>query len=155
MLLVAVGAVVASALWAAAEAKARLQVEADATKKLERNLYFTHIPLAEREQAVANWGRAEELLDDCPAQLRDWEWYYLKRRRHAEPLTLPLDERLIGGTGFGLDFSPDGRHLAAPCGGNLVKVWDLITGEEMLVLRGHTQRVIRVAFSPDGRLLAS
>src|SRR3989442_15353351 len=46
MLLVAVGAVVASALWAA---KARLEVEAAAKKELEQNLYFTHIALAERE----------------------------------------------------------------------------------------------------------
>jgi WD40 repeat protein/serine/threonine protein kinase len=155
MLLVAAGAVVASALWAADQAKARLEVEADATKKLERNLYFTHIPLAEREQAVANWGRAEELLDACPEYLRGWEWYYLKRRRHAEPLTLPLDERQIGGTGFGLDFSPDGRLLAAPCGDQAIKVWDMTTGEQVLVCRGHTKRVICVAFSPDSRRLAS
>src|SRR5262249_16194333 len=122
MLLVTVGAVVASALWAAAEAKARLQVEADATKKLERNLYFSHIPLAEREQAVANWGRAEELLDACPEYLRDWEWRYLKRLRHAPPLTLDVRERQIGATGFELDFSPDGRLLAAPCDGQTIKV---------------------------------
>src|SRR5204862_7754995 len=49
MLLVAVGAVVASALWAPVQAKARLVVEAVAKKELERNLYFTHIALAERE----------------------------------------------------------------------------------------------------------
>src|SRR4029453_13089763 len=111
----------------------------------ERNLYFKDVALAEREQAVANWGRAEELLDACPEHLRDWEWHYLKRRRQAPPLTLPLGERQSGGTGFGLDFSPDGRLLAAPCGGHCVKVWDLATGEEMLVLRGPTERVVRGA----------
>jgi WD40 repeat protein/serine/threonine protein kinase len=155
MLLVAVGAVVASALWAAAEAKARLQVEADATKKLERTLYFSNIPLAEREQAVANWGRAEELLDACPEYLRDWEWRYLKQLRHAPVLTLAVGQRQIGATGFGLDFSPDGRLLAAPCGGQTIKVWDLAKGEEVLAFRGHSKRIICVAFSPDGRLLAS
>src|SRR5438445_12166388 len=49
MLLVAVGAVVASALWAAVQAKARLAAEAVAKKELERNLYVTHIALTERE----------------------------------------------------------------------------------------------------------
>jgi WD40 repeat protein/serine/threonine protein kinase len=152
MLLVAVGAVVASALW-------RAWVEADAKDRLERSLYFTHIALAERELATNNTGRAEELLDACPEALRDWEWRYLKRLRYAPPLTLPLGEHQVGGNGFGLDFSPDGRRLAAPCrspkGDPCVKVWDLASGEEVLVLRGHTGRVVRVAFSPDRRLLAS
>jgi WD40 repeat protein/serine/threonine protein kinase len=159
MLIVAGAAVVASALWAASQADARTKVEADAKKKLESNLYFTDIALAERELATNNTGRAEELLDACPEALRDWEWRYLKRLRYAPPLTLPLGERQVGGTGFGLDFSPDGRRLAAPCrspeGDPCVKVWDLASGEELLVLRGHTGRVVRVAFSPDGRLLAS
>jgi WD40 repeat protein/serine/threonine protein kinase len=149
--LVAVAAVVASAL-------SRVRVEADAKKKLESNLYFTHIALAERELASNNPGRAEELLDECPVPLRDWEWYYLKRLRHTPPLTLDLGERQVGGTGFGLDFSPDGRLLAAPCaegGSYLVKIWDLTTGELVQTLRGHTRHVIRAAFSPDGRRLAS
>src|SRR5947208_8041519 len=57
MLLVAVGAVVASALWAADQANARLEAEAVAKKELERNLYFTHIALAERELSANNRGR--------------------------------------------------------------------------------------------------
>jgi WD40 repeat protein/serine/threonine protein kinase len=155
MLLVAVAAVVASALWVAAQAKAQAKDKDDANDKLERNLYFTDIALAERELATNNPGRAEELLDACPEHLRDWEWRYLKRLRHAPPLTLALGERQSGGTGFGLDISTDSRLLAAPCGGPCVKVWDLATGEELLVLRGHTQRIVRVAFSPDRRSLAS
>src|SRR5207248_7976875 len=107
MLLVAVGAVVASALWAAVQANARLDVEAAAKKELERNLYFTHIALAERELSANNWGRAEELLDECPAHLRGWEWNYLKRRRQAPQVTLSLGERATWGSGFVLALSPD------------------------------------------------
>jgi WD40 repeat protein len=36
-----------------------------------------------------------------------------------------------------------------------VRVWDADTGREILTLKGHTGLVRRVAFSPDGRLLAS
>src|SRR5262249_50243665 len=36
-----------------------------------------------------------------------------------------------------------------------VKVWDMATGRELLCLRGHKDLVSCVAFSPDGRRLAS
>ena len=36
-----------------------------------------------------------------------------------------------------------------------VKVWDAQTGQELLTLKGHTERVCGVAFSPDGNRLAS
>jgi WD40 repeat protein len=36
-----------------------------------------------------------------------------------------------------------------------VRVWDATTGEQVAILRGHTDLVLDVAFSPDGNLLAS
>ena len=36
-----------------------------------------------------------------------------------------------------------------------MKVWDAATGQEMLTLNGHTKIRLRVAFSPDGRRIAS
>ena len=36
-----------------------------------------------------------------------------------------------------------------------MKVWDAATGQEILTLKGHTGRVTSVAFSPDGKRLAS
>jgi eukaryotic-like serine/threonine-protein kinase len=159
MLLVVVGTVVASALWAAVQAKARLEVEAVAKKELERNLYLLHIALAERELATDSLGRAEELLDQCPEELRGWEWHYLRRLRHvppsARPLTLSRGGRFpMGGEGCDLAFSPDGQLLAAPAGAD-VKVWEAASAREVLTLRGHTDTALRVAFSPDGRRLAS
>jgi WD40 repeat protein len=36
-----------------------------------------------------------------------------------------------------------------------VKIWDTTTGQEMLTLRGHTNQVWNLAFSPGGKRLAS
>jgi WD40 repeat protein len=36
-----------------------------------------------------------------------------------------------------------------------VKVWDSATGQELLTLKGHTGWVSGVAFSPDGKRLAT
>jgi dipeptidyl aminopeptidase/acylaminoacyl peptidase len=59
-----------------------------------------------------------------------------------------------------LAFSPDGRRLAG-VSRDLVKMWDVGTGHEVLTLRGAAQRNwdpafnARILFSPDGHRLAA
>ena len=53
-----------------------------------------------------------------------------------------------------LVFSPDGTRLAvASCIG--IWLYDVHTGAEVALLTGDTEPVISVAFSPDGKTLAS
>jgi WD40 repeat protein len=62
------------------------------------------------------------------------------------------------GTGvWDATLSPDGRTLACACGNseNLIKFWDVAAGREIGTLSGHSARVAAVAYSPDGRTLAS
>jgi WD40 repeat protein len=129
---------------------------ADRARQLEIKNYVRNIALAANELAMGNTGRAEEVLDECPQDLRRWEWHYLKRRiRDFPPLTLPHGMYISGGKGFDFAFSPDGRLLAAPCGESTIKIWEMPTGKELPAFRGHRGNVLRVAFSPDSRRLAS
>ena len=51
-------------------------------------------------------------------------------------------------------FSPDGKALACPESYSAT-LWDTETGELLQELNGHTDSVVSVAFSPQGRTLAS
>jgi len=75
--------------------------------------------------------------------------------RDREPMTIPIrDTQYIGMTRF----SPDGRRLAV-AGltrvGGLLQVLDVENGREVWQLKGHTETVHAIAFSPDGKRLAS
>ena len=52
-------------------------------------------------------------------------------------------------------FSPDNRWLASGGKDNVIKIWDLATGNILRTLYGHTTNVNALAVSPDGKLLAS
>jgi WD40 repeat protein len=54
-----------------------------------------------------------------------------------------------------LKFSPDGRTLAVGDDAGLVTLWRASTQELLRRLRGHSRGVYDLAFSPDGRLIAS
>lgn len=54
-----------------------------------------------------------------------------------------------------LSVSPNGMRVASASSDGTVKVWDSLAGQELLVLRGHTDGVEDVSYSPDGTRLAS
>jgi WD40 repeat protein len=55
---------------------------------------------------------------------------------------------------YALAFSPDGR-FALTGHASEVKLWEVATGKEIAVFKGHNGRVTSVAFSKDGRLAVS
>ncbi len=51
--------------------------------------------------------------------------------------------------------SADGKTLARAGADETVDLWDVASGKKLHTLRGHTAPLLRVAFSPDGKTLAS
>jgi WD40 repeat protein len=95
-------------------------------------------------QARAKLRSSLEIRDSVTAR---GLWWQLAR----EPLLWrkSLDARV-----YDLDFTPDGRQLAAASQSKVVFLFDTASLATR-VLQGHGDQVLRVAYSPDGRQLAS
>ncbi len=52
-------------------------------------------------------------------------------------------------------FSPDGKVLASGGIDYVIKLWDVITGQESKTLVGHSEVITGVSFSSDGKILVS
>jgi WD40 repeat protein len=104
------------------------------------------------KRLAAALGSSQDAAD--PGEVKIWD-----AADGREVLTLKGHTQAV----WSVAFSPDGARLATcscvPMYGNKtgeggeIKIWDALTGQELLTLR--RERCIGVAFSPDGRRLAA
>ena len=123
--------------------------EAEQRAKAESYLYFSRIALAEREWSANNVSRAEQLLSECPQDLRGWEWRFLKRMCRTELRTLRGHSQQVGSVGY----SPDGRWLVSGGYDKILKIWNAATGKEEKSIARWAAGIC-LAFSPKGERLA-
>ena len=127
----------------------------EAHRMTARHLYDAQINLAQQAYEGKNIGRVLQLLESTRPEhaggedLPSFEWHYLWRLCHADLRTIE-----IGQYAHAAAFSPDGR-MAATSGKERVQIWNTDNGQ--LVRSLPTDKVVRraLAFSPDGKLLAS
>ena len=103
-----------------------------------------------REWSANNLKGMEAPLEQCPSDLRGFEWHYLKRLRYRTPLPLRHESGV-----HSVAFSPDGEYLATATKDGFVRIWQAKTSHELRNWRAHQEQARAVAFSPDGRYLAT
>jgi WD40 repeat protein/serine/threonine protein kinase len=142
-------AVVGLAISTLAISQARDSVQ-HALDRERRTAYFQSIALAEREWSAGNLSRAVDLLNECPRDLRGWEWRYLQRLRGKPVSPLRHDSNI-----FACAISPDGGKIASVDREGYIKIWNSNDGRERHHFRGHEGVAWCVDFSPDGLQLAT
>src|SRR5262249_48290400 len=121
--------------------------------RAEFALYVNRVMRAHVEWKDHAVGRADQLLDQCPRDLRNWEWRYVKRLCHADLLSPNGYANLLtlrghSGPVNGVCFSPNGKRLASASSDGTLKVWDAATGQEGFTLKGGPLRIGSACFSP-------
>jgi WD40 repeat protein len=125
------------------------RAQEELARQLELARYLRNVDLAYREYLDNRMARGDQLLRECPEDLRGWEWRLVHRLCHTQQVTdVPYSETAVTVT-----FSPDGRRLAALCSDRTVKVWDVETSEVTVTLTGLPTRPVGLGFSPDGETL--
>jgi WD40 repeat protein/serine/threonine protein kinase len=137
---------------------------------LRRARYVADMNLAHHAWADSNLIRTRQLLElhrprPDEADLRGFEWHYLRRLFHGELKVLQAH----GGTVTAVAFTPDGKRLVS-CGRSQarqdmnygkdlpheIKLWDVTTGRQLpLGIKGPTDKARWAALSPDGTRLAA
>jgi WD40 repeat protein/serine/threonine protein kinase len=143
-----------------ARADERAREVGEKARMLERQLYINRVNLAQRDHQddVAS---AERLLEQCPVELRAWEWHYLKRLAHLDLRTLRGHAASVNAVAFSRDgtqmLSGGGRPYQFPTAQERAELilWSTSTGRELARFSGLSGAVHGVAFSPDGKRIAA
>lgn len=154
---------------------------AERAENLRRENYVNRVNIALREiQDDGNIDLAESLLNGCPAELRGWEWHYVKRQAHLDRLT--YRGHLRGATnrpdmsrhGDVVRITPSVRCVAISHDGEWaasgtgvpydlahdydraeIRLWKINDGSQRSIIPDLIGAVQSVAFSLDGKLLAA
>jgi hypothetical protein len=120
-----------------------------------QHLHAAQLRLARQACDIGQFERAQEVLTDDsygpgPAY-RDFAWWYLWRHSRREVALLGRHDAPVRR----VELSPDGGTLASSDEAGCIVLWDPVSGVARARLSGHVGAVEWLAFSPDGRVLAS
>ena len=119
----------------------------------ERKGYFSNMLLLGQAWSEGNATGMENLLNqyrDRP-DLTDFEWRYWDRLTQTPLMTLKGSRAHK----IRIEFSPNGTRLACGRGLKDIAIYNVATGQQMRILKGHQAGVRSVAYLFDGKRLAS
>lgn len=139
--LVALGLLVASSIWYVRD----LQEKERRAREGQYAAGISGVAAALKSRDVH---RAASLLEQAPAEHRNWEWHHLKSRLRSELRRFESLPYKVSGVAF----SPDGRHFASACGRDVL-IHEYASAK--IVGRLSTEaETAQIAWSPDGGTLA-
>lgn len=119
-------------------------------KAQERETYHASIQLANHYIRDGSIDRAREILMECPARFRHWEWGRLMFLCHQDLLSIQAHTNQV----IALAVHPRGQRAASLAQDGQAKVFDLENGRELFAFGGPSNAVLALAFSPNGQQLA-
>ncbi len=123
----------------------------EAEKATKKALARTQLHLAQAAWHGGDVGAARDYLNSTPKEDRQREWRLLRRLYEGSVVTLIGHE----GEVFDAEFSPDGTRAATAGEDRTVRIWDVLSGRQLMVLRRHELPVYSLAYSPDGNTLVT
>ena len=122
----------------------------DAKAAEEYQAYVARIGLAAAQIDGNAFDTAEQLLNDCPPQLRNWEWGRLRFLSTQSVRDFSADAPVDS-----VAFDHDGKQFVSGSWDGKARVWDIASGKTLLTIPYGGLYVHAVAFSPDGQLIAT
>lgn len=121
-------------------------------KDFSYELYLTQIAAEEAFLHLSQISTANKYLNDCDEKYRNIEWQFLKAAlvQSEKSLSKSNDNYFTD-----LKISPDGKTLSAASSDSLITISSYPGMKVIHELKGHTSSVSTLAFSNDGKKLAS
>jgi WD40 repeat protein len=123
--------------------------ERSARAEVDRLKYTDTINLLSGAYRAGSAGEAHDLLEECPAHLRNWEWRYFSRLCRPEQAAIPFPTERC----WSAAFSGDDRRIFTVGSDSALRVWDAMDGRLLMTKQTDSSELVDIALSRDGRSL--